>query len=230
MMAVVFDFDGVLVDSYSCLPSIYEKVARLIGYSGSIDLFVSAMLELEDVAEYMGIWDKKALWKAVLDVEPKILTEIDHLYWSMRTQESRPIYRDLWRLIEKLKEKHGDIDSYILCGCDTSSEAKHLRIIKSGISISMFRDVIIYGCESRYRSLKHGILELAARGYDTIVYIDDKTQNLNKLDGLAEEFKGRLILVNHVFNPPLPLKLSWIEKPRVNVVKVRDLYGILEIL
>ena len=29
--AIVFDFDGVLVDSYSCLPKIYETIAREIG-------------------------------------------------------------------------------------------------------------------------------------------------------------------------------------------------------
>jgi len=44
-----FDFDGTLVDSYSCLPSLYEHIAERLGLKGEIkEMFVEKAIKYED--------------------------------------------------------------------------------------------------------------------------------------------------------------------------------------
>ena len=62
----VFDFDGVLVDSYTCLPSIYKHIARLVGLRGQdVKIFVRRAIKYEDEQDAIGNYDRMSWWPSL---------------------------------------------------------------------------------------------------------------------------------------------------------------------
>ncbi|HDN95654.1 MAG TPA: HAD family hydrolase, partial [Thermoplasmatales archaeon] len=88
MKCFAFDFDGVLVDSYSCLPSVYKKLAEYFGIEN--DEFVKEAIMLEDKYDAMEIFDKRIWWKdffkkyGIMNVN-----EAMQIYWDERIKESK---------------------------------------------------------------------------------------------------------------------------------------------
>ncbi|MEM5836036.1 MAG: hypothetical protein QW040_03545 [Candidatus Aenigmatarchaeota archaeon] len=54
----IFDFDGVLVDSYACLPSLYDFIAHHLGLKNDVkDKFIQKALAYEDEQDALGNYD-----------------------------------------------------------------------------------------------------------------------------------------------------------------------------
>ena len=82
-----FDFDGVLVDSYSCLPSVYSDIAGYIGLENSTEKFVKRALKYEDEQDVMGNYNRKSWWPMLyeefqVNVAQEKLDELLQIYWS----------------------------------------------------------------------------------------------------------------------------------------------------
>ena len=59
----VFDFDGTLVDSYSCLPDVYKVIASFINLpSDRINDFVQRMIEKEDEQDALRNFNRDEWW------------------------------------------------------------------------------------------------------------------------------------------------------------------------
>lgn len=108
--AFAFDFDGTLVDSYSCLPAIYRSIAKQIGLPREmIGRFVKKAIEYEDMHDYLGNYDRKTWWPdlfAEFDIkhEEEFLDKLLKKFWEMRAEKSTVI-EGCTEVLEVLKNK-----------------------------------------------------------------------------------------------------------------------------
>jgi len=220
---VVFDFDGVLVDSYSCLPKIYETIAREIGIK-DVKSFIRVMLNFEDIMDYFGIWDRR-LWFNLILHSPKIhnldAEKLVFTYWNLRVKYS--IVKS--ESIEVLKKLNAmKIPTYIVSGSDGIPGMKYRRVKASGLD-KLVKDVLVYGVYEKIRSLTEALLEIKEKHLAAkIFYVDDKSKNL------AEASKVKVNTVLYKYKPPLPTSYAWKSRKPKNAAEIRSLREILAIL
>jgi len=196
----VFDFDGTLVDSYSCLPEIYRRIADKLGLKER-DEFVRRALEYEDEQDYLRNYDRRKWWPRLfkefgLNVSEEDLDELLNEFWEDRTRLSRVI-DGVRQILDFLKSK--GIINVILAGSDGQRGVKRMRIEGSGIS-NYFDDIIIVGEDVGDRCEALGILmEKYGVKQDDIVVVDDKPSPINEISRCFEnvttvmlEFRGIL--------------------------------------
>lgn len=203
MYTIMYDFDGTLVDSYSCLPAIYMKLAYEFGIDDR-KLFVESMLMFEDLMDYYGIWDHRIWWDFLLK-NSTVFKNIDRdklidRYWFLRIKYSKFMDKVL-EVLDRLKDMGFDL--YIVSGTDDTVERKIDRIKKSGLD-KYFEDMIIYGPSSDFKNIndaiEYVINSTSSRKY---FYIDDKVINLNKLVDTGT------VLIRYYFRPPFPRAFAW---------------------
>ena len=203
MYTIMYDFDGTLVDSYSCLPSIYMRLAYEFGANDK-ELFVESMLMFEDLMDYYGIWDRRIWWIFLLK-NSAILKDVDggkliDKYWHLRIEYTRPMDNVL-DVLNRLRNM--DFDLYIVTGSDDTVERKIDRIRSSGLD-KYFKDIIVYGPYSDFKDIRNAIeyiiYNTSSRKY---FYIDDKVINLNKLVDI------NVVLIRYYFRPPYPRAFAW---------------------
>ena len=220
---VVFDFDGVLVDSYSCLPKIYETIAREIGIK-DVKSFIRVMLNFEDIMDYFGIWDRR-LWFNLILRSPKIRNldtkKLISTYWNLRVKYS--IVKS--ESIEVLKKLNAmKIPTYIVSGSDGISGMKYRRVKTSGLD-KLVKDVLVYGVYEKIKSLTEALLEIKGKHLVAkIFYVDDKPKNL------IEASKVKVNTVLYKYKPPLPTSYAWKGRKPKNAAEIRSLREILAIL
>ncbi len=203
MYTIMYDFDGTLVDSYSCLPAVYMKLAYEFGIDNRV-LFVESMLMFEDLMDYYGIWDHR-IWWDFLSKNSTVFKNIDRdklidRYWFLRIKYSKFMDKVL-EVLDKLKNM--DFDLYIVSGTDDTVERKIDRIKKSGLD-KYFEDMIIYGPGSDFKNINDAI-EYVINNTTSgkYFYIDDKVINLNKLIDTGT------VLIRYYFRPPFPRAFAW---------------------
>jgi len=217
---VIYDFDGVLVDSYWCLSKIYSKLAKMVGVPE--DIFTDIMLSLEDIADYLGIWDKKVIFNIILNnIDHHGQINIDRVveeYWKLRIKYSRVI-DNIEHVLKKFRDQ--GIKLYIVSGMDDTVNRKVERIKASGLS-KYFDKYIIYGKGSNVRSLREALKTIIVNENvdlkTNIYYIDDKPLNLLKILDL------NIKLVHYVFKPPFPKAYSWFYSSEIKdrIIKIYD--------
>jgi len=130
-MIISLDYDGTLVDSYSIIPLIYEKIREELNlYEG----FTEAMLAVEDLGDYFGIFERGKWIRFLIKDNPD---EIIEYYWKIRT-ENQMILPGTIEFLEKYKNN----DLYLVTSKDDTKDIKIKRIKKTNLD-KYFKDILI---------------------------------------------------------------------------------------
>lgn len=202
-MIGILDFDGTLVDSYSCIPIFYEKIRERINLDEG---FIDAMLLIEDIGDYFGIFEREKFAKLIFKDTEDFVNE----YWKWR-KENTHILPGTIEFLEKYKDK---IDLYLLTSKDDTKEIKLERIKYTGLN-KYFKDIVIYGTDE-FKNIREG-LEYIKDIDKVLFYIDDKNTNLFNIRDIIN-----VSLFKKVFYPPFPLRLAW-RYPKINFPKIINL-------
>jgi FMN phosphatase YigB (HAD superfamily) len=205
-MIISLDYDGTLVDSYTVIPLIYEKIREELNlYEG----FTEAMLAVEDLGDYFGIFERGKWIRFLIKDSPD---EIIEYYWKMRT-ENQIILPGTIEFLEKYKNK----DLYLVTSKDDTKDIKIKRIKKTNLE-KYFKDILIYGTEE-FKTIIDVFEYLIDIDRD-IIYIDDKNTNLYQIKN-----KLNIKLFKRIYYPPYPLKLAWYY-PEIDVPKIINIFEI----
>lgn len=202
-MIGVLDFDGTLVDSYTCIPIFYEKIKERMNLD---DGFIEAMLLLEETGDYFGIFERNKFIRLIFSDIDDFIEE----YWKFR-MENTLILPGTIEFLEKYKDK---IDLYLLTSKDDLKEIKLKRIKYTGLD-RYFKDIIIYGTED-FKTIKDGLQYIADKD-KVLFYVDDKNVNLYSLRDIIG-----VPLFKKIYYPPFPLKLAW-KYPKLNLPEILNL-------
>jgi putative hydrolase of the HAD superfamily len=220
IVCIVFDYDGVLVDSYSCLPKIYGVIADRLGVDR--ELFIEKALEYEDIEDYKGNYDRGSWWKKLfgefnvsLDIDPLL-----ELYWSLRMELST-VYGYVWDVLASLRS--GGYHLFIVAGGDGVPSMKRRRIVFSGLD-KYFDGILIEGEDIGGKV--DGIKVIMDRfGFEegSIMYIDDKPKPINMVKSMYPDiFTVRIDYRG-------PLSLAWEGECRSDII-LSGIDGLLQLL
>jgi len=223
-----FDFDGTLVDSYSCLPSLYEYIAEKLGLKGKIKKkFVERAIKYEDKQDYLGNYDRKTWWPELfaeygIKIDEQSIDELLGVFWKKRAEESIVI-EGTGEVLEFLRMK--GFVTVIVAGNDGQRSVKRMRIERSGLA-GYFDDILIVGedVEDRAKAIKF-IIEKYNVKPEEIVVIDDKPPVINEI---REKVKG-ITTVRVKFQGIL--KLAWKAhcNPDFEIDSIGDLIKLIDL-
>lgn len=199
----IFDFDGVLVDSYSCLPSLYNHLARYIRLKNNVKEFIKKALEYEDEQDGIGNYNRKSWWPVLFKEfqERKDAVDLDELlriFHEERIKQTK-IIKGVINVLKWLRKKGAIL--IILAGNDGQSSMKKRRIEKSGL-MEFFEEIFILGedVETRKEGIK-SILRKYNVSESQVIFIEDKPGPINEIQmnfkditTVKIEFKGTLRL------------------------------------
>lgn len=179
---IVFDFDGVLIESYSCFPNIYRQIANKVGIKAEhITLFIEDAMYLEDLYDGKKIYDRWVWWPDFFKKWGIVLTEaeLENLHdflWNERINQSKPMK------VEKLTrlQQHG-FKLCMLCGNDGKEGLKQKRIKRSKLD-KVLEKIYVVGDDVRTRAegIKQICKELQVETKQLIV-VDDKPNPINTI-------------------------------------------------
>ncbi|BBL45478.1 haloacid dehalogenase [Nanobdella aerobiophila] len=202
-MILATDFDGTLVDSYTIIPSIYEKIKEELDLNNG---FVDAMLMIEELGDFFGIFERGKWIRFIIKDNPDFIIE---QYWKIRTK-NQIILPDTIEFLEKIKNK---VDLYMVTSTDDTKDIKIKRIKETRLD-KYFKDILIYGSEE-YKNIQDALLYL--KDIDSnLYYIDDKNTNLSKIS-------IKINLYKKVYYPPYPLRLAW-RYPEINYPRIINMF------
>ncbi|MCC5446852.1 HAD hydrolase-like protein [Candidatus Nanobsidianus stetteri] len=205
-MIISLDYDGTLVDSYTVIPLIYEKIREELNlYEG----FTEAMLAVEDLGDYFGIFERGKWIRFLIKDNPD---EIIEYYWKMRS-ENQIILPGTIEFLEKYKNR----DLYLVTSTDDTKDIKIKRIKKTNLD-KYFKDILVYGTEE-FKTIIDVFEYLIDIDRD-IIYIDDKNTNLYQIKN-----KLNIKLFKRIYYPPYPLKLAWYY-PEIDLPKIINIFEI----
>jgi FMN phosphatase YigB (HAD superfamily) len=205
-MIISLDYDGTLVDSYSIIPLIYEKIREELNlYEG----FTEAMLAVEDLGDYFGIFERGKWIRFLIKDNPD---ETIEYYWKIRT-ENQMILPGTIEFLEKYKNN----DLYLVTSKDDTKDIKIKRIKKTNLD-KYFKDILLYGTDE-FKTIID-VFEYLIDIDKDIIYIDDKNTNLYQIKN-----KLNIKLFKRIYYPPYPLKLAWYY-PKIDVPKIINIFEI----
>ncbi len=200
----IFDFDGTLVDSYSCLPEIYKSIAVKVGLKGeSVTEFVKRALEYENLWDYLENYDRKSWWTMLfaefnLKLDNKALEDLLRFYWVMRAEKSF-VVENCAETLEVLKSKGKKL--VIVAGNDGLKSIKRMRIEKSGLS-KYFDEIFIVGEDAKNRV---EAIKIVANKYNVnleeIVFVDDKPSAINEVKNAVKNITAVRVKFKDTFKP-----------------------------
>ncbi|ADI31480.1 HAD family hydrolase [Staphylothermus hellenicus] len=175
---IIFDIDGVLIDSYSGIPIFYEKILpNMLGIDRDYSRFLLYMEYIYDQAGTL----REEWWPKYFSINEETLTYLLARYWEIRTETSE-LEPGTRSVLKNLKSRGWIIGS--VSYRDDIYGLKLWRIKNAGLH-DLFEDIIVVGEDAPSRI--EGI-RILARKYKpkTIVYVDDKIQNLYRILGKLE--------------------------------------------
>ncbi len=221
---VLFDFDGVLVDSYSCLPSVYQKIASELGVEQ--ESFVRQAIEWEDFHDFLGMYDQFLWWPSFFRLWGKImdihrLTALLRLFWQERIKESIP-KKEGPEVLKKLKSKGFKLA--ILAGSDTFPGLKKRRIEEAGFA-NFFSAFYLLGetVSSRREALQKALEEFNCSPHE-IAVVDDKPAALKEV----KVFSEKILTIRVSFAGPLKKSWSLQWKADYQVASLKEIPQLLE--
>jgi len=216
-IAVAFDYDGVLVDSYRGISVFYTTdLPALAGVS--ID-YARQLMYVEYLSEGIGLL-RESIWpRYIPGYSRELFDELITRYWERRIEYS-VILPGVTYALKKLRKE--GIDIYHVGYMDDIYGLKEYRIEADGLA-GFFKGIYIVGenTSSRASALKE-ILEQ----YDIVVYIDDKPVNLMVIEHELRDFIDRIKLVRHVFKSVY--EAPWFD-PVGRHTAVRNLFELLQL-
>ncbi|MHA1959782.1 MAG: HAD family hydrolase [Candidatus Thorarchaeota archaeon] len=199
----VFDFDGVLVDSYTCLPIVYRQLAGTLGLEDDADKFVARALYHEGLEDARGNYHRWSWWPRLLTEFGQAhadLTELVIQFHMTRVRYTEPIEGayELLRFLKKHEKK-----MVVVCGSDGETGIKEQRIDFSG-----FRDHFdgVYVTGESVIDREDAINTLAVEfdiDLDEMIFIDDKCDPLTEVSKIT----GKVATAKVDFKGPL--KFVW---------------------
>jgi len=224
---ITFDFDGVLVDSYTVIPKIYKEIGEIfLGIGGAkLDRFVKDMLQGEELLDLGFLGPRREWWPIIMsryvNGKPIDLDKVDEFYWKERIKGSF-IIEGVVETLELLGDNGFSL--YIMCSRDDKDGSKMNRIVVSGID-KYFKDIFLIGenVSSRAEAIE-AIKTKEGVDVKKILVVDDKVPPLYEARRLGVwiakvDFEG-------------PIKLAWNLplRPHFRVKRIKELVGaILEI-
>jgi len=217
---VVFDYDGVVVDSYTGVEVFYlVDLPNMLRVSRDV---AEHLLYIEYLGEAVG-WLREDWW---FDYIPGLTSELYDalitLYWERRIEYQKPL-PGVKQLLEKLRRMGFKVWS--VSYRDDIYGLKRYRIEVEGLA-EYFDEIIVAGEDVRDRAegLKQ-VLEKA--GGEPVIYVDDKPLNLYKLWLV---FRDKVTLVHHHYNARNPLyTYPWIN-PSGLFKTVYNLHELLQLI
>lgn len=216
---LAFDFDGVLVDSYFCLPSVYNDIAGYLGLENSTEEFVERALKYEDEQDVVENYDRKSWWPMLykefqVNVDQEKLGELLQIYWTERSEQSKIVPGTI-EALERLQDRGATL--IILAASDGQPNMKRTRVEKSGLS-GFFSDILIITDD--VVDIEEGI-RLVVKNYgvlrNEIAFINDKPAPINKI---SKNFKD-ITTIKVEFEGIL--KLAWNKEECTPTYRIRRL-------
>lgn len=195
-----FDFDGTLVDSESCLPSVFNKLLELF----SIDeknkkILTSLLIKREEYYHWEGIFEyekriqlwKNTFYKFGIYIDDESFDGIFDIYWIHRISQTklRPYASEL---LEFLKEK--GIKLAVVAGNDERTGLKKYRVKQSGLD-KYFDEILI--AKDDVISKKDAVKKLSEKWEcktNQIVHVDDKDTSIEEVNST----RSLTIQVRHI--------------------------------
>lgn len=222
----MLDFDGVLVDSYSCLPRVYERIAKCLGLVGRVvGDFVGRALDYEDFYDFLDICDRLVWWPDLLkefglEVGREVLSEVLDLFWKERIEGSS--------LLEGVEEalncfRKMGLHLVLMAGSDGLNSMKKRRVRESELE-KYFEEIVILGedIEDRISGIRY-LLSKYSVPEENVVLVDDKPAPINEV---SETF-GKIMAVKVEFRGPL--KLAWLGECRARL-RIKSLKELVKVL
>jgi len=223
---LIFDFDGTLVDSYTCLPDVYTFIAHYIGLQGDIvSKFVNEMTKSEDQQDALRNYDRHRWWPIVfkqfnIHISEEKLIQLIKIYREQRTNRSQIIDKSE-EMLKLLESQH---ILAICCGGDGKYGNKKERIQRSGLG-RFFGEILIVGED--VENLTQAVKLLIGKyniNRDEVIIFDDKpfpinemSKNMKDITTVKIEFEGIL-------------KSAWAEKctPTYRIRTINEVKKIID--
>ncbi len=201
---LAFDFDGTLVDSYTCIPEIYKEIAvKILGLDTVVaEVFSEVMTGLEDINDYRGFYNKRVWWVHSLrsmgiELDEDTIMAMHKLYWKLRIEKSR-ILEDVPPVLAKLSGK--GVPMYIVAEDDDSPIGKIARIARTGLQ-RYFKDTLLVDNATGWVEVFNKIMMRENVSASEIIYVNDKPSKL------LEASRAGVKPVLRLFQGPL--RISW---------------------
>lgn len=182
-VGVAFDFDGVLFETYRPVAELLSSIEASAGIPRG------SLLAVEDVAEVLGVWDRRRLYEA-LGVGAWLH---EHLWLSRVSGGSGS-------LATPMRLRGMGFRVYLVCGADATRWEKLRRVELFGARL-IFDDILVYE-PGGLRDALESLVEREA--LDRLVYLDDKPGNT-----CAAASVDRVVPVLVAYKPPYPMRLAW---------------------
>ncbi len=209
-LILIFDFDGVLVDSYSRLEEVYIEALRehpMIKKMNveEIKRLARELIRLEDYYDSIRQYDRFKLIETFLSsknfvLDETIVKKIVEKYWAKRIEKTI-VFPDAEETLRKLYGKH----ILILLTDHDGEPGMKLKRVKTSKLDKYFNKIIIAG-ESEYLTNKRKGLEHIIEKYNVspaqIVFIDDKPRVIANVKDLG------VITILRKFRPS-NMELAW---------------------
>lgn len=187
----VFDFDGTLVDSYSCLPNVYTSIAYEVGLQeDAVSKFVNAMIEGEDRNDTLRNYHRHTWWPAVFEkfhiyVSEEGLRQLIETYWRLRASQSKVI-NEVKETLMALRDR-GVLA--VVCAGDGQYGSKTKRIEESELGV-LFDKMVVIG--EGAENLTYAVASLMKEyriDRNEVVVVDDKASSINEISQSMNEVK-----------------------------------------
>ncbi len=207
---IAFDFDGVLVDSYSRLEEVYVEALRehpaIKEMSGEeVRRLARELVSLEDYYDSIRQYDRYRLIETFLKtknlpVSKDIIKKIVEKYWTKRIEKTM-VCPDAEEILRRL---HGRYTLILLTDHDGEPGMKLRRVKASGLD-KYFNEIIVAGEPGYPPNKKEGIIYIMEKYRvrpGDIIFIDDKPRVLETIEDLG------VTVVLRKFRPP-NMHLAW---------------------
>lgn len=193
-IGIVFDIDGVLIDSYRGVPIFYRKeLPSLIGVDPD---YAEYLLYMEYLGEALGLLREDWWFSEIPGLDSNTYDKLITRYWEIRIEHSRPA-PGVPEVLDYLRSMGYSL--YSVSYRDDIYGLKRYRIEAMGLA-NYFEDIIIAGEDVNSRTAG---IENIMRDYnlDLLIYVDDKALNLYKIRReLSQNLIDKIVLVHHGFH------------------------------
>ncbi len=189
MVVIVFDIDGVLIDSYRGVEVFYKQdLPRITGINPT---YTGYLLYLEMIGEAIG-WLREDWWfKYIPGLDEELYDELITRYWERRIeyQTTTPGAKPILSMLRK-----AGVKLYSVSYRDDIYGLKKYRIMLEGLD-EYFEEIIVAGedVSSRIEGLRIVVDKEAG---EEIVYVDDKPLNLYKM---VKVFDDKITCIHYGF-------------------------------
>ncbi|RLG80147.1 MAG: haloacid dehalogenase [Thermoprotei archaeon] len=189
-IGVVFDVDGVLLDSYRGIEEFYEVyLPRIAGVNHALS---SYLVYMEYLGEAIGLLRDQWWFDAVPGLTEELYDALITKYWEVRISNTT-LEPGVPEVLERMRGK-----GYLLFSVSYRDEIyglKRYRLEAAGLK-NLFDEVVVVG-EDGVSNRCEGIKYLQAKhSLDRVVYVDDKPLNLYRISIAAGD---SIVLVHYRF-------------------------------